>query len=75
MMQGFFLSGTEPTEGGGNEVLVEEGLPGEDVVPEYAYLEVPGMRDSAGSVDLPDDLLGLTGLVPLMTFWMVSVFA
>ena len=38
-----------------------EVLPCENVVPKDAYLEVPGMRDSAGGVDLFDDLLFLVG--------------
>ena len=63
VVQGFFLVRAEPAEGGGNKVLVEEGLPGEDVIPEYAYLEIPGVRDSVGCVDLSDDLLSLEGCV------------
>ena len=35
----------------------------EDVVPEDADLQVPGVGDSAGGVDLTNDLLGFIGSV------------
>ena len=41
--------------------LVVEVLPCEDIVPEHTDLEVPGVRNCAGSVYLTDDLLCLAG--------------
>ena len=41
--------------------LVVEVLPCENVVPENTDLEVPGVRNSVGSVYLLDDLLCLIG--------------
>ena len=46
MMQRFLLVRAESAEGSWDELLLEEVLPGENVVPEDADLEVPGMRDS-----------------------------
>ena len=63
VVQGLFLSRTESAEGGGYKVLVVQVLPGEDVVPEDADLEVPGMGDGVGGVDLPDDLLCFKGCI------------
>ena len=63
VVQGLFLPRAEPTEGGGYKVLVVQVLPGEDIVPEDADLEVPGMGNSVGGVDLPDDLLRFKGCV------------
>ena len=58
VMQGLFLPRTESTEWRGYKVLVVQVLPGEDIVPEDADLEVSGMRHGVGGLDLADDLLG-----------------
>ena len=46
VVQGLLFSRTESTEGRGYKVLVVQVLPGEDVVPEDADLQVSGMGDS-----------------------------
>ena len=51
----------ESAIGSWDELLLEEVLPGENIVPEDADLEVPGMRDSVGVVNLLNDLLCLIG--------------
>ena len=61
MLQRFLLVRAESAVGSLDELLLEEVLPGENVVPEDADLEVPGMRGSVGVVNLLNDLLCLIG--------------
>ena len=61
MMQHFLLVRAESAVGSWDQLLLEEVLPGENIVPENADLEVPGMRDSGGVVNLLNDLLCLIG--------------
>ena len=59
MVKVFFLIRTEPTKRRINKLFHEKILSCENVVPEYADLQIPGVRDSDGAVDLLDNLLCL----------------
>ena len=61
MMQCFFLLRAKSAIRSWDNLFIVEVLPGENVVPKDADLEVPGMRDGVGGVDLLDDLLCLIG--------------